>query len=375
MRKIVRPSQLALAASIVFGWGSASAQQGRKGNDAQAPLVIAKQGSFMAGGTVLTGADGNTFHGDHLYAQYQIPVNPRALPLILWHGGGQFSKTWETTPDGREGYQSIFLRQGWPVYIIDQPRRGRAGRSMVGTTIPNAAPGEAIFWNVFRLGAWFPPAPRTFFPGVQFPRDEASIDQYWRQITPNTGPESQVGADLDPIDNAAVALLDKTGPAILVTHSRSGLYGWLTAIKSRKVKAIVAYEPTTQVTPAGEIPPDVPTAFPFLTALTAPKVVSQAEFDELAKIPIQIVFGDNIPTTPQGDFGTDLHRIVLVRARQFAETLRRHGGDVTFLHLPDIGVHGNTHFAFSDLNNVQIANLMSQYLHEKGLDRRGHDDD
>jgi len=50
------------------------------------------------------------------------------------------------------------------------------------------------------------------------------------------------------------------------------------------------------------VPPDVPTAFPALTALTAPHVVSEAEFDELTKIPVQIVFGDNIPTTPQSDF-------------------------------------------------------------------------
>src|ERR1700694_1553810 len=155
----MRRSHLALAAAAVLGWGSASAQQegnqqgqhGQKGDGGQASLVIAKQGSFMAGGTVLTGANGDTFHGDHLYAQYQIPPNTRRLPLVMWHGGGQFAKTWESTPDGREGYQSIFLRRGWSVYIIDQPRRGRAGRSMVGTTIPNAAPGEAILWRIFRL--------------------------------------------------------------------------------------------------------------------------------------------------------------------------------------------------------------------------------
>ncbi len=48
----------------------------------------------------------------------------------MWHGFGQFSKTWETTPDGREGFQNIFPRRRHSVYILDQPRRGRAGRSM-----------------------------------------------------------------------------------------------------------------------------------------------------------------------------------------------------------------------------------------------------
>lgn len=82
------------------------------------PIIIQEQGSFAAGGTVITNpglfdpykptAAGQTFHGDHAYAFYQIPVNARKYPLVMWHGIGQFSKTWETTPDGREGFQNIF---------------------------------------------------------------------------------------------------------------------------------------------------------------------------------------------------------------------------------------------------------------------------
>jgi len=55
-------------------------------------------------------------------------------------------------------------------------------------------------------------------------------------------------------------------------------------------------------------------------------------------------------------------------AHLWAETVNRHGGDVTVVELPKIGVKGNTHFPFSDLNNVEIADLMSQFLAEKGLD-------
>ena len=61
-----------------------------------------------------TAPAGQTFRGDHAYAFYQVPANARKLPLVLWHGAGQFSKTWETTADGREGYQTIFLRRGFP---------------------------------------------------------------------------------------------------------------------------------------------------------------------------------------------------------------------------------------------------------------------
>ena len=103
--------------------------------------MIQEQGSFAVGGTVITNPgtfdqynqtpSGQTFHGDHAYVFYQIPVKARKYPLVMWHGIGQFSKTWETTPDGREGYQNIFLRRGFGVYLIDQPRRGNAGRSTV----------------------------------------------------------------------------------------------------------------------------------------------------------------------------------------------------------------------------------------------------
>jgi hypothetical protein len=76
-----------------------------------APLAIQEQGSFAVGGTViskpgtfdpakLTAAEGQTLHGDHAYVSYQIPEGARKLPLVMWHGAGQFSKTWETTPDG-----------------------------------------------------------------------------------------------------------------------------------------------------------------------------------------------------------------------------------------------------------------------------------
>lgn len=65
-------------------------------------LKIAEQGSFAVGGTVLTDSSGHTFHGDHAYVFYQIPLHARKYPLVFAHGVGQFSKTWETTPDGRD---------------------------------------------------------------------------------------------------------------------------------------------------------------------------------------------------------------------------------------------------------------------------------
>lgn len=77
----------------------------------QALLTIQEQGSFAIGGTVTTDKDGNKFHGDHAYVFYQKPVHPHKYPIVFLHGIHQASKTWETTPDGREGFQNIFLRK------------------------------------------------------------------------------------------------------------------------------------------------------------------------------------------------------------------------------------------------------------------------
>ena len=55
-------------------------------------------------------------------------------------------------------------------------------------------------------------------------------------------------------------------------------------------------------------------------------------------------------------------------ARKWRDVVNRHGGDVTVVHLPEIGIRGNTHFPMSDLNNVQIADQMSKFLSEKKLD-------
>jgi len=111
---------------------------------ASEPIVIQEQGSFMIGGKTVTNegefifADwmnqsGQTAYGDHAYVWYQIPVKAKKFPMIFLHGGGQSKKTWETTPDGREGFQNIFLRRGFKTYLVDQPRRGEAGFSTVSS--------------------------------------------------------------------------------------------------------------------------------------------------------------------------------------------------------------------------------------------------
>ncbi len=239
-----------LIAAIMLTAGCATSPLGSSG-----PIAIERQGSFYVGGRQVTAAGsfdtasalpptaGQTYWIDQMYVQYQVPVNPRKLPLVLVHGGGGSGRVWETTPDGREGYQTILLRRGFPVYIVDLPRGARSGfPSFSGELgklddkqqiVPNRtfAPGREHAWARWRLGPQYP----DVFPVQAFPM--SAVDSFLKHIRPS------VSEDPEVMSRALVALLDQIGPAILVTHSNSGLYGWLAAARSPNVKAIVSYEP------------------------------------------------------------------------------------------------------------------------------------
>lgn len=328
------------------------------------PLIIREQGSFFAGGSVAStpgtydnnapGAEGQSLHGDHLYAFYQIPQDARPTPIVMLHGALQSARSWETTPDGREGFQTLFLRRGYPVYLVDQPRRGRAGNSLEAAAI-EPTPLDQLFFDQFRLGIW-----PDYFEGVQFDQDPEALEQFLRAVTPNTGPY-----DADVIADAMSALIDRTGPAVLFTHSQGGGPGWLTAIRNEGVRGIVAYEPGSGfVFPEGEVPETMDSAAGPLAA----EAVSLEDFQKLTRFPILIYYGDNIPTEPTERRGEDNWRVRLDMAKLWVEAVNRHGGDANLVHLPEIGIAGNTHFPFSDLNNVQIADHTAQFLTEKGLD-------
>lgn len=374
--KTTRRNFLKLGASVaatVPVWGTQTAFGAGNENaagladdarSAPGPLMIQEQGSFTAGGKVLsepgtfdpynpTEPAGQTYHGDHLYTFYQVPANARSLPIVMWHGFGQFSKTWETTADGREGFQSIFLRRRFPVYLIDQPRRGNAGRGTEGATI-EPTPDENFWFGQFRLGVW-----PDYFDGVQFSRDPETLDQYFRSMTPDTGP-----IEIDIMSDAVSALFSKIGNGILFTHSHSGGMGWSAALKNENIKAIVAFEPGSNfVFPEDEVPEPKPSSYDTLEGVP----VTMREFEKLTRIPIIIFYGDYIPEEPTDIPTQDSWRIRLEMAREWRDTVNRHGGDVTLVHLPDIGIEGNTHFPFSDLNNIDIADQVSKFLAEKGL--------
>lgn len=351
--------------------------------ESQNPLIIEQQGSFAIGGVVKTSEGnynprpeitqtkisndfmdvfkanitngGQTLHGDHATVVYQTPNNAKTLPLIFLHGAGQSMRTWQTTPDGREGWNNLFLRKNYAVYLVDQPRRGLSGRATVDGSII-AIPDDQFWFAQFRMGEY-----PNFFQGVAFPQDEGSLDQFFRQMTPNTGQ-----FDANVISDSLKALFERVGNGILVTHSQGGSPGWLTGIKApEKVKGIVAIEPGNFPFPEAEVPLVVESAYGNIT----PDSVKQADFDKLTKIPIIIYFGDNIADKPSKIQGEDQWRIRLGLAKKWAEVVNRHGGDVQVVRLPEVGIKGNTHFMMQDLNNAEVAEHLDRWLKEKGLDK------
>lgn len=220
----------------------------------QKPVTIKEQGSFMAGGTVVTSPgeykdseptnfDGETLHGDHAYVFYQKPVKAKKNSIVFLHGYGQSGKSWESTPDGRDGFQNIFLEKGYSTYIVDQPRRGRAGQSTVPRNL-TARPDDQLWYNNFRIGQW-----PNIYDNVSVPRDKESREQFFRQMTPDTG-----DFDQKVISDAMVKVFEKSGNGVLVTHSAGGGPGWDTAIASDKVKGVIALEPGTFPFPKGKLP-------------------------------------------------------------------------------------------------------------------------
>ena len=268
---------------------SAQSGQSTQREPEQKPLLLQSQGSFYVGGQIVTteaisGGGTSPVPGiisiNHMYVQYQIPHESKyRYPVIMVHGGGHTGKTYETTPDGREGWFTSFARRGFSPHIVDDPNRGRACCEptqihlvRLGLKPFTALPSTNIYskqnaWTTFRFG---PAYPETY-AGSRFPFD--AIDQY----APQWVLTYRDAAESDKIAAAIVALLDKLGPSILITHSQSGPLGLRAALaRPQLVKGYVSVEPAGFGIPAGQ------------SAAT------------LAGVPILTIFGDYLEFSPLG---------------------------------------------------------------------------
>lgn len=326
-------------------------------------LVIARQGMFSSGGTVTEPVEGefdettnwldltragNTAHVDHANVLYQIPANGNGNPIVYLHGYGQSRMGWMTTPDGREGWSDIFLKNGHSAFLVDQPRRGEAG-STAAMTADNIdtwsedskeyMPGDQAWYTHFRIGRVAPER----YEGSQFPEGEEAQNQFFRQMTPNTGSYDEA-VDAAALGEVMNDVYEMTGDkAIYITHSQGGRVGWSTPMEH--VSAIVAIEPGG-----------------------TPEIGSE-NYQKLldAEISIVIYFGDYIDNGPQDIQSTGFWKDVKDAAFEFAEAYNADGGDCTVVDLPKEGITGNSHFMFQEMNNQEIAEHIESWLAERGL--------
>ena len=204
-----------------------------------APLQLEREGSFFVNGQVIstkypgaslvTGpAEPGRITVNQMYVQYRVPVGAKGVPVVMVHGSNHTGATYETTPDGREGWATYFVRRGFPVYVVDHSGRGRSGFNPTPLNEVRDAPGakpstlptvllstQERAWPNFRFGERVG-AP---YPGLQFPLE--ALDHYFAQLVPNTETTLQGGGSNTV--SALAALLDRIGPAVVIVHSQSGV--------------------------------------------------------------------------------------------------------------------------------------------------------
>lgn len=323
-------------------------------------LPIAKQGIFSSGGTVTKPLDGEydpttnwmdptlagtTAHVDHANVLYQMPVNETGLPMVFLHGYGQSRMGWMTTPDGREGWSDMFLRDGHSVFLVDQPRRGEAGNTASMTTditdtwsedSKEYKPGEQAWYTHFRIGRVAPER----YEGSAFPEGDETQNQFFRQMTPNTG-SFDMAVDSAAMNAVMKDVKEMTGKkSILVTHSQGGRVGWDVDVEN--VAAIIAIEPG---------------GTPEIGSDWYKKFID-------AKIPMIIYFGDYIDNGPEDIQSTTFWRTIRDGAKAFAEQYNKDGGNATVITLPEIGITGNSHFMFQETNNKEIEEHIENWIKE-----------
>jgi hypothetical protein len=241
------------------------------------------------------------------------------------------------------------VRRGFPVYLWDGPRVGRANWGCAATVYEPVTGRDQANFTAWRFGTVYP----EWFDGVQFPKDDTEA---WNQAMRARYQEFDTIANAQLESDAAAVLADRIGPTVALTNSAGGLRALLTAMKSDQIVGIVAYENVGYVYPPGA-GPGTPEG-PF-----GPVEVPLEDFRKLTRIPLQMVWGDNVERS-------DRYRPTLAESRRWVELVNEHGGKAEVLVLPDAGLRGNTHIPFADLNNVAVADLLSKFLAAHDLDAR-----
>ena len=271
-----------------------------------------------------------------MYVQYVRLAEPTvSVPLLMWHGGGMTGVNWETTPDGRPGWQMFFLRSGFDTYVSDAVERGRASWAPYPQIYPEPPyfrTAKEAWEEVFRfgpIGSWdADPVKRRTHPGLRFPA--AHIETFLCQSVPRWGcnnARTQRAYDL---------LLQRfDGGAIILTHSQGGNFGLTAALHSpERVRAVISLEPSGAPDPA------------------------QYDARKLKDVPHLFVWGDYLGQHP---FWVESRPA----SERWRDALQNAGCAVAWIELPTLGIHGNSHALMSDDNSDAIASLVLDWIREQ----------
>ncbi len=345
----------------------------------KSPLVIAEQGNFYAGGRRVTIEKG-TILADAMFVEYQIPADQKhPYPLVFFHGGASSGAYFWSTPDGREGWATQFLRMGYSVYVVDRPTLGRSphyepvdgSKVLPPLAMPEVRPGMVVAPPV-------KPATRHAMGATSGPSGFSSIEVPFGA----PGDPLMISTYVDRIDRqAGAALLDRIGPAILVTHSRAGSSGWQIAdARPDLVKAIVAVEPNGppffNAQPLGQ-PGDAvarPFGITYGPLAFSPPVSALDDFGQLEQMQPRDGYSVGCWVTkgemPQLVRLAGIPVLMVSGGASYhaaydhctADFLRKAGVGVEHVNLDEAGITGNTHGMMGETNNGQIASLISDWL-------------
>ena len=349
-----RATSTLLFIALIVGTGFAQSKK-------LGPLTIKEQGSFFVGGDSKTltqpgfGPNAPPTSGEitvnQMYVQYQIPMKgDQHVPVVMVHGCCLSSKTWETTPDGRIGWSEYFVRKDRPVYLADQVSRARSGFDATafldiraGRLTPDKMPvildaTHQVGWLVFRFG----PKYGEVFPDEQFPMQ--AVNEFYKQMIPD------LNGTLGPMPVATwkqmAALGVKLNGAILMGHSESGFFP----------------EQAALIDPKG-IRGNISIEMPCVTNFSSEQLAT------LAKIPTLIMFGDHLGDVTGG--GPANWAQSFAGCNTFVDQLKKAGGDAEMMHLPALGIKGNSHMLMQDKNSDQLADLVIAWIDKHVEHRKG----
>jgi pimeloyl-ACP methyl ester carboxylesterase len=341
--------------------------------------AVAKRGFFYVGGHYV-GEPGKRIMQGQAYVEVLAPKEERRpYPIVLIHGAAQTATNWMGTPDGRKGWAEYFVEQGYVVYMIDQPMRGRSAYHPAdGATRMFTAENEQFqFTAIESDGTWPGRQKHTQWPGDGPNKGKAGdpiFDAFYAtQVETVISPEETEQRNRD----AGAALLDKIGPAIVLTHSQSGSFGWLIAdARPQLVKGIIAIEPagppfenfiigTGKARPWG--PADI--ALTYDPQVKDPSEIALVREDKpdgpgmfvcwMQKEPArQLVNLKNIPTVVISAEAS-YHQLY---DNCTVKYLKQAGMHVEWLPLQNKGIHGNGHMVMIEKNNLDIAKVIDDWV-------------